>query len=67
MQASAAVRKKMQLGRENQAAKREGEKNAAEAALKGLETSFDEGVTSRKRKHSRDAAIDLVQNPQLTV
>jgi hypothetical protein len=42
-------------------------KNAAEAALKDLETSFDEGVTSRKWKHSRDAAIDSVQNPQLTV
>ena len=61
MQENAAARVKIRLksGR--------AKKNAAEAALKDLETSFDEGVTSRKKKHSRDAAIDLVQNPQLTV
>jgi hypothetical protein len=32
-----------------------------------LETSLDEGVTSRKKKHNRDIAGHSLQNAQLTV
>jgi hypothetical protein len=44
-----------------------GEKKRGRSRVKDLETSLDEGVTSRKKKHTRDGPKDSLQNAQLTV
>jgi hypothetical protein len=61
-------RARMEKGRvsvqEPRARYRQAKKNAAEAALKDLETSLDEGITSRSPKHSPDNSIDSLRIAQ---
>ncbi|MGF6664298.1 hypothetical protein QF000_005966 [Paraburkholderia atlantica] len=42
------------------------EKKRGRSRVKDLETSFDEGVTSRKSKHTRNNVIYSLQIAQLT-
>ena len=42
-------------------------KKRGRSRVKDLETSLDEGVTSRRWKHNRDGPKDSLQNAQLTV
>lgn len=42
------------------------EKKRGRSRVKDLETSFDEGVTSRKSKHTRNSVIYSLQIAQLT-
>ena len=44
-----------------------GEKKRGRSRVKDLETSFDEGVTSRRQKHNRYSAIHSLQIAQLIV